>query len=315
MGMTAEEAARELLETGTFDKSNFDKHNMMVMGNKFLRGLHPNISRKLMASQPLTPQENVQFQNHVVDHIGALAQLGTGGAGGYSGGGYGGGGRSWDKEAAGGVATVGEINRLMIESKGDQNIRIVRKTANIAQTLPVPVFYPNGIESNFKSLVNRYFPAGVSITTTAYDATTGNLNVTYKDGAGNVDIITISLAGLNNTYADLQNALKNSQMFKTKLVQMPIVDSSVTDISQSLLWKQAIYFGDVTSLGSTSANQLIPDSRRNEYIQLKDRVSLIMPKEQKIDANYAWISELIAVANCEVDLNFFMSEALEPATK
>lgn len=295
---TYNDIVNEMLSEEGFDANNFDAGNHFSLFPSFLtKRMNPTVKAKLANNKPLTPAENAHAMGVMAQHIGAMHE-------GMRKGNLGGG------EV--GLAGVNEISRAMVESVGSQNYVIKRLNATINATLPVPLFAPNDRGANFKSFIAQYLPAGVGVTSALFDAPTGNLIIIYNDGAGgHTDTVTISLAGQNTNYSNIMSSLQNSMVFAGRLIQMTLIDPGAADISQSTEWKNVFYLGDLKSLGSKKQNELLPDALRNEYIQLKDRVSMLLPKWE-VNANYTQILQMIPTAGIQVGWNMFMDEDLHP---
>lgn len=72
------------------------------------------------------------------------------------------------------------------------DIIIKRKSVNIAQALPVPLFAAIHYNAKYKSVIGQYLPSNISITTIAVDSN-GNVIVTYTNSVDDaVDTVEIS---------------------------------------------------------------------------------------------------------------------------
>ncbi len=98
------------------------------------------------------------------------------------------------------------------------------------------------------------------------------------------------LAGMNNNY------------FQTKNFLVSISDEQYNQQQ----FGQSLFFGLLSSLGLTGANQLIFRSRTNSWQFRKDRVEVLLP-EQKIVPEYSFAMRIIAVDNFNMGFDFFMS--------
>ncbi len=98
-------------------------------------------------------------------------------------------------------------------------------------------------------------------------------------------------------------ASMNNNYFKTKNFLVSISDEAY-NVQQFGL---SLFFGVLSALGLTGANQLIFRSRTNSWQFRKDRVEVLLP-EQKVVPEYSFAMEIIAVDAFNMGFDFFMSE-------
>ncbi len=189
---------------------------------------------------------------------------------------------------------------LIVNSKGDLNITVTREGASIAAPLPFVLFGSNDFQSGYNTTLRTFvFPVGYTCTVST-DATTGDILFTYSNNT-NTDVVRVHNEGSVNMRTFL--ASMNNNYFKTKNFLVSISDEAY-NVQQFGL---SLFFGVLSALGLTGANQLIFRSRTNSWQFRKDRVEVLLP-EQKVVPEYSFAMEIIAVDAFNMGFDFFMSE-------
>ncbi len=206
-----------------------------------------------------------------------------------------------------GVASSSEVNALIQESIGDLNISITRVGTSIATNLPFILFGANDSVAKYASTIKQFFTTvlqavpGTTLAVTTSDA--GNIVFTYTNGADS-DTVTVSNLGNNNYQSFL--ASMQSKWFATKYMLLSITQP---DFSQ-LQFAQPIFYGKLSSLGMTGANQLILRSRTQSWMFRPGIIEVIMP-EQVISPDFSFAMFIIPVNNFQIGFDIFMSRSIQ----
>lgn len=193
------------------------------------------------------------------------------------------------------------IAGLIANSKGDLNLTITRDGVSIDAPLPFILFGSNdftaGYVDTLKGLLSG-LPPGTTVAVTS-DAV-GNIVFTYTNGM-NVDTVTVN--NLGNISMKSFLASMNNNFFKTKYFLV-----SISDETKNLIqFAQPLFFGKLSSLGMTQANQLVFRSRTNSWQFRKDRVEVVLP-EQSIVPDFSFAMSIIKADGFSIGFDLFMSE-------
>ncbi len=194
----------------------------------------------------------------------------------------------------------GAIFSMVANSKGDLNLTVTRAGVAVNAPLPFVLFgsndFQNGYFDTLKSLTSG-LPAGTTVAVST--STVGNIVFTYTDGM-NVDTVTIENLG-NISMKNFLTSMNNN-FFSTKYFLV-----SISDEDQNLLqFAQPLFFGKLSALGMTQANQLVFRSRTNSWQYRKDRVEVVLP-EQTIVPDFSFAMSIIKVDGFAMGFDFFMS--------
>lgn len=195
----------------------------------------------------------------------------------------------------------GAIHALVASSKGDLNLTVTRRGNSINAPLPFIMFGANDLNAGYISTLNGLLgnlPPGTTVAVST--AANGDIVFTYVNGVS-TDTVTISNLGNINYKAFL--ASMNNNYFKTKYMLV-----SISDENQNLIqFAQPLFYGLLSSLGMTQANQVVFRSRTNSWQYRKDRIELVMP-EQKITPDFSFAMSIVAVDNFSMGFDIFMSD-------
>ena len=95
----------------------------------------------------------------------------------------------------------------------------------------------------------------------------------------------------------------NNNYFKTKYVLLSINDESY-NVQQ---FSQPLFYGLLSALGLTKANQLVLRSRTNSWMYRKDRIEILM-SEQNITPDFSFAMSIIGIEGFTLGFDIFMSE-------
>ncbi len=204
----------------------------------------------------------------------------------------------------GGTVHSSGWDALVVASVGDLNVTITRESVNIDSPLPFVLFASNDFQAGYVTTLNPLVAklgiVGLSFAVTT-DNATGDILITYTAPGPESDVVRIHLEGNINMRTFL--AGMNNNYFKTKNFLVSISNEAYN----AQQYAQTLYFGQLSTLGLTGANQLIFRSRTNSWMFRKDRVEVLVP-EQAIVPEYSFAMNIIAVAGFEVGFDLFMSE-------
>lgn len=197
----------------------------------------------------------------------------------------------------------GEIYSLIANSKGDLNLTVTRSGVNIDAPLPYILFGSNDFSAGYfdtLSTLTKGLPAGTTVAVTT--SASGDIVFTYTL-AGNSDTVTISNLG-NISYRNFLAGMNNNY-FATRYFL-----TSISDEDQSLLqFSQPLFFGELSVLGMSKANQLVFRSRTNSWQFRKDRIEVVLP-EQKVTPDFSFACSIVKVDGFTMGFDFFMSQRL-----
>lgn len=201
----------------------------------------------------------------------------------------------------GGGDNMSAVHSLVINSVGDLNLSVTRRSANINLPLPFVLFGLNDSQGGYTDSLKGQVPAGITLVVTN-EQDTGNKLFTYTETAsGEIDVIAVSNLG-NINYLGFLNSMNNNY-FKTKYFLL-----SISDETQNLQqFGQPLLFGLLSALGLTKANQLVLRSRTNSWQFRKDRIEAVLP-EQKIVPDFSFVMNIVPVIDFVIGFDFFMSE-------
>lgn len=262
----------------SFEDSNFEDANfagiaqLSGMSNSDVQTLQKaaKIKNQMIQNNPALDIRALQQRNGIVKHLGG-----------------------GDNSAA--------ISAIIANSKGDLNLTVTRGSANINSPLPFVLFGSNDFDAGYISTLASFMsnlPAGTTVAVSV--SSTGNVVFTYTNGA-NVDVITVSNLG-NINYRSFLSSMDNNY-FATKYFLASISDETYNLVQ----YAQPLFFGLLSALGMTKANQLVFRSRTNSWQYRKDRVEVVLP-EQTITPDFSFAMSIVAVANFSMGFDFFMSQ-------
>ncbi len=203
-----------------------------------------------------------------------------------------------------GVASSSDVNRLIQESIGDLNLSITRVGVNVDSVLPFILFGANDSVAKYASTIKQFLtvlPAGTTLAVTTDN--NGNIVFSYTL-ADATDTVTVSNLGNNNYQSFI--ASMQSKWFATKYMLLSITQP---DFSQ-LQFAQPIFYGKLSSLGMTGANQLILRSRTQSWMFRPGIIEVIMP-EQIISPDFSFAMYIIPVNNFQIGFDIFMSRSVQ----
>lgn len=178
---------------------------------------------------------------------------------------------------------------LIVNSKGNATIKVIRGTANITSPLPYILFGYSAYQGNFSSLIKPYLPANIASFQVTTDQNTGDYLFTYTATAGaggGTDVVRVNFEGLT-TYSDM-NANSATKYFATKYTLYTVNDYT----NGQSQFKNNIVFGLLSTLGNKNQNQLSVDACIMTWDFRYDRANLLYP-EQKCTNQFAFIDTII----------------------
>lgn len=193
------------------------------------------------------------------------------------------------------------IAALISESKGDLNITVTRTGANIDAPLPFVLFGSNDFTAGYASTLPGLMsglPTGTAVAVSS--AANGDILFTYTNSDG-TDVVKVSNVGNLNMKSFLASMTNN--YFSTKYFLCSISNEDY-NLQQ---YAQPLFFGLLSALGMSQANQLIFRSRTNSWQYRKDRVEVVLP-EQKIVPDFSFAMSIIPVDGFSIGFDFFMSK-------
>ena len=155
-------------------------------------------------------------------------------------------------------------------------IVVERKTANIAQNLPVPIFGPVDRQAGYSAILGQLLPSGVTVKGMAYGIDSGIsksniLEINYTNGAAD-DTIVVSCA--QNPYPVVLESIR------TDLMRMNGVRLSLSNSSLVSQFDQQFNVYKRTLAGRTTSDSLTPNmfkdpqNFQNGIVDVKKQITI-----------------------------------------
>lgn len=206
----------------------------------------------------------------------------------------------------GGGDIQSSIAGIILESKGDLNLTVIRTGNSINTALPFVLFGANDFAakyfatlSNLLAQVNAVVP-GTTVAVTV--SVGGNIVFTYTNGM-NVDVVTVLNLG-NIPLANFMASMNNNY-FATKFCEVTLSDPTKANAQFAF----PFFYGVLSSLGANNANQIVFRSRSFSWSFRPEKIELLMP-EQTIAPDFSFAMAILPVDGLSIGFDFFMSKRL-----
>lgn len=198
--------------------------------------------------------------------------------------------------------TSGKINvGSPLDSVGQFDIKVTRLTANIAESLPVPMLGSAILESGYEGVITLSGGMTLQIKWGIRDSLPNKLQLIFTKGAS-TDTIEISTADSALPYPAFLNALTTDKFQASKLRYI-VGDETASSLQQL---ENSIVFFETSTFGRTSSNKLSPSSSRDPMNNQKNILD--------INGNFTfdkykgfWVN-MNATANLRFTLSMFLEK-------
>ena len=275
--------------SGNFDNtSNFDVTSNLMTADEHFAAVE--VENYLQQSKRIQPQVARKMAERIVKNTGAHALVKN------------------EMKRAGVASAFGNpaMPGLGAALQAQVNFQVKRLTADLNVNLPVPLFGPYDLASDYNQILN--LPSGISVSNIEVGKIGGGeqkVTISFSDGT-DTDKVDITLQ--EYAYPSFLEALKGSK-FTISNARYSISDTSNTGVQQLTQSLQA----NVKSMFGRQITNNIPLSASKSPFQQQNGIVDIIGTFQ-VDAETCWVLNFQPLANQQVTIGAFITAADKAGT-